>query len=135
MKIKLLFIQDGEYNRKLRQVKLIKELFGLGLKEAKDAVDSGEFIPQCECDENTVEMIRSNSNTNIKVVILPSPTEAEKTFQLTVYSHLQNLFPQECILLNKKEYEKERKELMKYKSLYLDLVGSIHSIIDTFPKE
>lgn len=58
-----------------------------------------------------------------------------KTFQLTVYSHLQNLFPQECILLNKKKYEKERKELMKYKSLYLDLVGSIHSIIDTFPKE
>lgn len=32
MKIKLLFIQDGEYNRKLRQVKLIKELFGLGFK-------------------------------------------------------------------------------------------------------
>lgn len=135
MKIKLLFIQDGECNRKLRQVKFIKELFGLGLKEAKDAVDSGEFIPQCECDENTVEMIRSNSNTNIKVVILPSPIKAEKTFQLTVYSHLQNLFPQECILLNKKEYEKERKELMKYKSLYLDLVGSIHSIIDKFPKE
>lgn len=80
-------------------------------------------------------MIRSNSNTNIKVVILPSPIKAEKTFQLTVYSHLQNLFPQECILLNKKEYEKERKELMKYKSLYLDLVGSIHSIIDKFPKE
>ena len=135
MKIKLLFIQDGEYDRKLRQVKLIKELFGLALKEAKDAVDSGEFIPKCDCDENIVEMIRSNSNTNIKVVILPSPTEAEKTFQLTVYSHLQNLFPQECILLNKKEYEKERKELMKYKSLYLDLVGSIHSIIDKFPKE
>lgn len=65
-------------------------MFGLSLKEAKDAVDSGEFIPQCEC---------------------------------------------ECILLNKEEYEKERKELMKYKSLYLDLVGSIHSIIDTFPKE
>ncbi|QOR58115.1 hypothetical protein KNV27_gp040 [uncultured phage cr55_1] len=134
MKIKLLFAQDAAI-RKLDQIKFIKNLFGLGLKEAKDAVDSGEFIPQCECDESTVEMIRSNSNTNIKVVILPSPTEAEKTFQLTVYSHLQNLFPQECILLNKKEYEKERKELMKYKSLYLDLVGSIHSIIDTFPKE
>lgn len=135
MKIKLLFIQDSEYDRKLRQVKLIKELFGLALKEAKDAVDSGEFIPQCDCDENIVEMIRSNSNTNIKVVILPSPTEAEKTFQLTVYSHLQNLFPQECILLNKKEYEKERKELMKYKDLYLDLIGSIRSVIDSFPKE
>lgn len=135
MRIKLLFMQDDKINRKLKQIKLIKELFDLGLKEAKDAVDSGEFIPQCECDESTVEMIRSNSNTNIKVVILPSPTEAEKAFQLIVYSHLQNLFPQECILLNKEEYEKERKELMKYKSLYLDLVKSIHSIIDTFPKE
>lgn len=134
MRIKLLFNYKNS-NQKLCQIKLLQTLFGLSLKEAKDAVDSGEFIPQCECDESTVEMIRSNSNTNIKVVILPSPTEAEKAFQLIVYSHLQNLFPQECILLNKKEYEKERKELMKYKSLYLDLVGSIHSIIDTFPKE
>lgn len=134
MRIKLLFNYKNS-NQKLCQIKLLQTLFGLSLKEAKDAVDNGEFIPQCECDESTVEIIRSNSNTNIKVVILPSPTEAEKAFQLIVYSHLQNLFPQECILLNKKEYEKERKELMKYKSLYLDLVGSIHSIIDTFPKE
>ena len=134
MKIKLLFIQDGKINRKLYQVKFIKDLFGLGLKEAKDAVDSGEFIPQCECDENVIEMIRS-CNANIEVETLPSPIKAEEAFQLTVYSHLQNLFPQECILLNKEEYEKERKELMKYKSLYLDLVGSIHSIIHTFPKE
>lgn len=134
MKIKLLFIQDDKINRKLKQIGLIKELFGLGLKEAKDAVDSGEFIPQCECDGNVIEMIR-NCNANIKVETLPSPIKAEEAFQLTVYSHLQNLFPQECILLNKEEYEKERKELMKYKSLYLDLVGSIHSIIDTFPKE
>lgn len=134
MKIKLLFIQDGKINRKLYQVKLIKDLFGLGLKEAKDAVDSGEFIPQRECDKNVIEMIRS-CNANIEVETLPSPIKAEEAFQLTVYSHLQNLFPQECILLNKEEYEKERKELMKYKSLYLDLIGSIHSIIDTFPKE
>lgn len=79
-------------------------------------------------------MIR-NCNANIEVETLPSPIKAEEAFQLTVYSHLQNLFPQECILLNKEEYEKERKELMKYKSLYLDLIGSIHSIIDMFPKE
>ena len=134
MKIKLLFIQDGKINRKLNQVKLIKDLFGIGLKEAKDAVDSGEFIPQCECDGNVIEMIR-NCNANIEVETLPSPIKAEEAFQLTVYSHLQNLFPQECILLNKKEYEKERKELMKYKSLYLDLIGSIRSVIDSFPKE
>lgn len=132
MTIKLLFNYKN-LDQKLRQIKLLQTLFGLGLKEAKYAVDCGEHILQ-ECDENLVEIIRSNSDANIEVVILSSQ-ETEKTFQLTVHSHLQNLFPQECILLNKEEYEKERKELMKYKSLYLDLVGSIHSIIDTFPKE
>lgn len=134
MKIKLLFKQDGIINRKLYQIKFIKDLFGLGLKEAKDAVDSGEFIPQCECDGNVIEMIR-NCNANIEVETLPSPIKAEEAFQLTIYSHLQNLFPQECILLNKKEYEKERKELMKYKSLYLNLIGRIRNVIDSFPKE
>lgn len=133
MRIKLLFNYKNS-NQKFCQIKLLQTLFGLSLKEAKDAVDSGEFIPQCECDGNVIEMIR-NCNANIEVETLPSPIKAEEAFQLTVYSHLQNLFPQECILLNKKEYEKERKELMKYKSLYLDLVGSIYSIMNTFPKE
>lgn len=132
MKIKLLFNYKN-LNQKLHQIKLLQTLFALSLKEAKYAVDCGELILQ-ECDENLVEIIRSNSDANIEVVILSSQ-ETKKTFQLTVHSHLQNSFPQECILLNKEEYEKERKELMKYKSLYLDLVGSIHSIIDTFPKE
>lgn len=76
MRIKLLFNYKN-LNQKLNQIKFIKELFGLGLKEAKDTVDSGEFIPQCECDGNIVEMIRSNSNANIEVVIL-SPQETEK---------------------------------------------------------
>lgn len=132
MTIKFLFNYKN-LDQKRRQIKLLQTLFDLGLKEAKYAVDYGELILQ-ECDENLVEIIRSNSDANIEVVILSSQ-ETEKTFQLTVYSHLQNLFPQECILLNKKEYEKERKELMKYKSLYLDLVGSIYSIMNTFPKE
>mgnify|MGYP006375275503 FL=1 len=133
MRIKLLFNYKNS-NQKLCQIKLLQTLFGLSLQEAKYAVDCGEFIPQCECDGNVIEMIR-NCNANIKVETLPSPIKAEEAFQLTVYSHLQNLFPQECILLNKEEYEKERKELMKYKSLYLDLVGSIRSVIDSFPKE
>lgn len=133
MRIKLLFNYKN-LNQKLNQIKFIKELFGLGLKEAKDTVDCGEFILQDECDKSLVETIRSNSDANIEVVIL-SPQETEKTFQLTVYSHLQNLFPQECILLNKKEYEKERKELIKYKDLYLNLIRSIHRVIDdSFPK-
>lgn len=132
MKIKLLFNYKN-LNQKLHQIKLLQTLFALSLKEAKYAINCGELILQ-ECDENLVEIIRSNSDTNIEVVILSSQ-ETEKTFQLTVHSHLQNPFPQECILLNKEEYEKERKELMKYKSLYLDLVGSIYSIIDKFPKE
>ena len=130
MKIKLLFIQDGEYNRKLTQVKLIKHLFGLCLKEAKDAVDSGEFIPQCECDKNIIEMIRS-SNANIKVVTLPSLIKAEEAFQLTIYSHLQNLSPQdksECVLITKEEYNL----LTKYKGLYLDIVGTLSTIVKQF---
>lgn len=115
MGIKLLFNYKN-LNQKLRQIKILQTLFGLSLY-----------------DKNLVETIRSNSDANIKVVILSSQ-ETEKTFQLTVYSHLQNLSPQECILLNKKEYEKERKELMKYKSLYFDLVGSINSILNEFLK-
>lgn len=133
MGIKLLFNYKNS-NQKFKQIKLLRTLFNLSLKEAKYAVDCGEFILQGEYDKNLVETIRSNSDANIEVVILSSQ-KTEKTFQLIVYSHLQNLSPQECILLNKKEYEKERKELMKYKSLYLDLVGSIYSIMDTFPKE
>lgn len=133
MGIKLLFNYKNS-NQKFKQIKLLQTLFNLSLKEAKYAVDCGEFILQGEYDKNLVETIRSNSDANIEVVIL-SPQETEKTFQLTVYSHLQNLFPQECILLNKKEYEKERKELIKYKDLYLNLIRSIHRVIDdSFPK-
>lgn len=132
MGIKLLFNYKNS-NQKLKQIKLLQTLFDLSLKEAKYAVDCGEFISQGEYDKSLVETIRSNSDANIEVVIL-SPQETEKTFQLTVYSHLQNLFPQECILLNKEEYERERKELMKYKSLYLNLIGSIHKVIDSFLK-
>lgn len=132
MGIKLLFNYKN-LNQKLRQIKILQTLFGLSLKEAKYAVDCGEFTLQGEYDKSLVETIRSNSDANIEVVIL-SPQETEKTFQLTVYSHLQNLFPQECILLNKEEYERERKELMKYKSLYLNLIGSIHKVIDSFLK-
>lgn len=128
MGIKLLFNYKNS-NQKFKQIKLLQTLFNLSLKEAKYAVDCGEFILQGEYDKNLVETIRSNSDANIEVVILSSQ-KTEKTFQLTVYSHLQNLSPQECILLNKKEYEKERKELMKYKSLYFDLVGSINSILN-----
>lgn len=129
MKIKLLFIQDGECNRKLRQVKFIKELFGLGLKEAKDAVDSGEFIPRCECNASLVEMIRSSSH-NIKVETLPSSVE-EEAFQLIVYSHLQNMFPQDkskYVLIAKEEYD----ALTKYKALYLDIVGTLGTIVKQF---
>lgn len=132
MGIKLLFNYKN-LNQKLKQIKLLQTLFKLSLEEAKYAVECGEFILQGEYDKNLVETIRSNSDANIEVVIL-SPQETEKTFQLTVYSHLQNLFPQECILLNKEEYERERKELMKYKSLYLNLIGSFHKVIDSFLK-
>lgn len=56
MTIKLLFNYKN-LDQKLRQIKLLQTLFGLGLKEAKYAVDCGEIL-QCECDKNIVETIR-----------------------------------------------------------------------------
>jgi hypothetical protein len=123
MKIKLLFPPEDKIDRKLYRVKFIKDLFGLGLKEAKDAVDSGEFIPQCECDKNVIETIRS-SNANIEVIILPSPIKAEKAFQLTIYSHLKS----ECVLISKEEYNL----LTKYKGLYLDIIGTLNNVVKQF---
>lgn len=105
-------------------------MFGLGLKEAKYAVDCGDFILQCECDKNIIETIRS-SNANIEVITLPSPIKAEEAFQLTIYSHLQNLSPQdksECVLITKEEYNL----LTKYKGLYLDIVGTLSTIVKQF---
>lgn len=42
MRIKLLFNYKN-LNQKLHQIKLLQTLFDLGLKEAKYAVDCGEF--------------------------------------------------------------------------------------------
>lgn len=75
-------------------------------------------------------MIRSSSH-NIKVETLPSSTEEEKAFQLIVYSHLQNLFPQDkskYVLIAKEEYD----ALIKYKALYLDIVGTLGTIVKQF---
>ena len=122
MTIKLLFNYKN-LDQKLRQIKLLQTLFGLGLKEAKYAVDCGEIL-------HIVETIRS-SNANIEVITLPSPIKAEESFQLTVYSNLQNLFPQdksECVLISKEEYNL----LTKYKGLYLDIIGTLNNVVKQF---
>lgn len=129
MTTKLLFNYKN-LDQKLRQIKILQTLFGLSLKEAKYAVDCGEFILQRECDKNIIETIRS-SNANIEVITLPSPIKAEEAFQLIVYSHLQNLSPQdksECVLISKEEYNL----LTKYKGLYLDIVGTLSTIVKQF---
>lgn len=129
MTIKLLFNYKN-LDQKLRQIKLLQTLFGLGLKEAKYAVDCGELILQHECDKNIIETIRS-SNANIEVITLPSPIKAEEAFQLIVYSHLQNLSPQdksECVLISKEEYNL----LTKYKGLYLDIIGTLNNVVKQF---
>lgn len=129
MKIKLLFNYKN-LNQKLHQIKLLQTLFALSLKEAKYAVDCGEFILQCECDKNIIETIRS-SNANIEVITLPSPIKAEEAFQLIVYSHLQNLSPQdksECVLISKEEYN----FLTKYKGLYFDIIGTLSNVVKQF---
>lgn len=129
MTIKLLFNYKN-LDQKLRQIKILQTLFGLSLKEAKYAVDCGEFILQRECDKNIIETIRS-SNANIEVITLPSPIKAEEAFQLMVYSHLQNLSPQdksECVLISKEEYNL----LTKYKGLYLDIIGTLNNVVKQF---
>lgn len=129
MTIKLLFNYKN-LDQKLRQIKILQTLFGLSLKEAKYAVDCGEFILQRECDKNIIETIRS-SNANIEVITLPSPIKAEEAFQLIVYSHLQNLSPQdksECVLISKEEYNL----LTKYKGLYLDIIGTLNNVVKQF---
>lgn len=129
MTIKLLFNYKN-LDQKLRQIKILQTLFGLSLKEAKYAVDCGEFILQCECDKNIIETIRS-SNANIEVITLPSPIKAEEAFQLIVYSHLQNVSPQdksECVLISKEEYNL----LTKYKGLYLDIIGTLNNVVKQF---
>lgn len=128
MTIKLLFNYKN-LNQKLHQIKLLQTLFALSLKEAKYTVNCGELILQ-ECDKNLVEIIRSNSDANIEVVILSSQ-ETEKAFQLTIYSRLQNLFPQdksECVLISKEEYNL----LTKYKGLYLDIIGTLNNVVKQF---
>lgn len=47
MTIKLLFNYKN-LDQKLRQIKLLQTLFGLGLKEAKYAVDCGEILQCCK---------------------------------------------------------------------------------------
>ena len=129
MTTKLLFNYKN-LDQKLRQIKILQTLFGLSLKEAKYAVDCGEFILQRECDKNIIETIRS-SNANIEVITLPSPIKAEEAFQLIVYSHLQNLSPQdksECVLISKEEYNL----LSKYKGLYLDIIGTLNNVVKQF---
>lgn len=129
MTTKLLFNYKN-LDQKLRQIKLLQTLFDLGLKEAKYAVDCGELILQDECDKNIIETIRS-SNANIEVITLPSPIKAEEAFQLIVYSHLQNLSPQdksECVLISKEEYNL----LTKYKGLYLDIIGTLNNVVKQF---
>ena len=129
MTTKLLFNYKN-LDQKLRQIKILQTLFGLSLKEAKYAVDCGDFILQRECDKNIIETIRS-SNANIEVITLPSPIKAEEAFQLIVYSHLQNLSPQdksECVLISKEEYNL----LTKYKGLYLDIIGTLNNVVKQF---
>lgn len=44
MKIKIDFTHPNVRSYKLQAIKALKEITGMGLKEAKDAVDSGDYI-------------------------------------------------------------------------------------------
>lgn len=113
-KIKLLFNNPTE---KLKLIKLIKEIFSLGLREAKDFVDSGEMIPQYLCDDKTISFLRLHKNLGLEVIILGDP--AIEKAQEVVEQHT------EFVLLKKEEHKK----LLKYKTLYLNIIGSIETLV------
>lgn len=57
MKIKIDFTHPSVRDNKLRAIKALKEITGMGLKEAKDAVDSGDYtIMQSKKSEKDVEV-------------------------------------------------------------------------------
>lgn len=57
MKIKIDFTHPNVRSYKLRAIKALKEITGMGLKEAKDAVDSGNYtIVRSEKSEKNVEV-------------------------------------------------------------------------------
>lgn len=57
MKIKIDFTHPNVCNYKLQAIKALKEITGIGLKEAKDAVDSGDYtIVQSKKSEKDVEV-------------------------------------------------------------------------------
>ena len=120
-KIKLLF-NSNNLSEKLKLIKLIKDVFSLGLKEAKDFVDSGEMIPECLCDDKEISFLRSYENLGLKVIILDDDI---KRAQMVVQQYT------EFILLRKEKH----KELLRYKALYLDLIGSIESLSKDFRAE
>lgn len=57
MKIKIDFTHPNVRSYKLQAIKALKEITGMGLKEAKDAVDSGDYtIVQSKKSEKDVEV-------------------------------------------------------------------------------
>lgn len=57
MKIKIDFTHPNVRSYKLQAIKALKEITGMGLKEAKDAVDSGNYtIVRSEKSEKNVEV-------------------------------------------------------------------------------
>ena len=116
-KIKLLFNNPTE---KLKLIKLIKEVFSLNLKEAKDFVDSGEMIPKCFCDDKIISFLRLHKNLGLEVIILDDPAIEKVQKVVEQYTGF--------VLLKKEEHEK----LLKYRALYHDLIGSIETLVKDF---
>ena len=150
MKIKLLFIQDGKINRKLYQVKFIKDLFGLGLKEAKDAVDSGEFYYTLR-DNETYEAIcikvaevcgtigesffSEEEIKNVMSVVEPQiESQSTKNINTTNNSrNIQEITPNvvkvgSVYILTEEEYN----HLCKCRGLLMDMLGTYKQFLQAY---
>lgn len=128
---------------KIAVVSLLKDVLQISLSKAKETFDKSKVTLDStkyplidryldnfkHADENIIitefkETVRSYKPFTLKEENNTQNTPLERAKQV-VYCH------SDCVLLTKEEYQ----ELCRYKSLYLDLQGSISKIVEEFKEK
>lgn len=108
-------------NYKLQLVKAVKEITGIGLKEAEDAVDSGSFTISIRSEQFSVlaDLVGSN---NIWIEDAMSPIEVFNDFKQSFEASLKD-----SVIIPTKEHEM----LKQYKKNYESLKAIVKEINNT----
>lgn len=125
MNVKLSYSNKPKnYFNKMRLIKVVKQATGLGLKEAKDLIDSNDFIINISHD-GYLDILREFEESIECGDLVIKKTISSKQLDISkqvVHEHTN------CVLLTKEEYS----ELCLYKRMYKDLKGSIDKLISEF---